>query len=269
MCTVIVFITYAFFLRTIDVDVMEDVTFNYTGENGSASVTISNGALELNQRTREFMDTVVYEITPNKNLSNGDTIHVVATYDEALAEQYHFKAINTEKDVEVSGLKNRYNALEEMDEKYLKEIYKAQDTYLNSRKEDVYNMIEDSELEYKMEKSDVVYRAFLKSKSTQSDRIIAIYKLTFRHEEETLDVYYLVTVPDINDGKRVNTDNIFGTKAYLTEAEKTEEKYYDYVVRIYSGQFDIWDIPLENQVVEEKKEETTDEIQVEEGTIEQ
>ena len=84
-----------------------------------------------------------------------------------------------------------------------------------------------------------------------------------------MDVYYLVTVPDINDGKRVNTDNIFGTKAYLTEAEKTEEKYYDYVVRIYSGQFDIWDIPLENQVVEEKKEETTDEIQVEEGTIEQ
>ena len=63
----------------------------YVGENGNASVTVSAKQGDLNQRTQDFLNSVQYEVSPNTDLSNRDTIHVTATYDEALANQYHYQ----------------------------------------------------------------------------------------------------------------------------------------------------------------------------------
>ena len=254
MCIGIVSIAYAFFLRTIEIDVTKDVEYIYTGENGSAKVVLQNKSMDLNQRVQEFLDTVVYEVSPDRNLSNGDILHVVATYDENLAEQYHFEAINTEVDVEVTGLHNRYETLEDIDEKYCEKIEKAQNNYISDHEKEIIEMNEDDSLDYRLENSECVYKAFLKSKSSLSDRMIAIYKMTYKQQEDTLDIYYLVTVPDINDGNSVNKQDIFGEKAHLTEDEKNAGSYNDYVVRIYSSQYDVLQMPIEKEIEEQKEE---------------
>lgn len=263
MCAITVFIAYAFFLRTVDVDITKNASYIYTGENGNAKVTVENGYNDLNQRVQEFLSSVTYEVSPNKNLSNGDIIHVVASYDENLAEQYHFKAINPEIDVEVQGLSNRFESYDLIDPDYLERIYKAHESYVSSHAQEIFELNEVTEDSYRLSDTELVYRAFLQSKSTQSDRIVSIYKLTYEFEEETIDIYYLVSLPDINDSNKINRQDMFGEKVYLTEQEKTEGLYHNYIERIYSSQFDVYDIEirevLEEEIVEEEPLEETEE----------
>lgn len=40
MCLALVLIMYNFFYKTVEVDVMKNIELVYTGENGSASVTV-------------------------------------------------------------------------------------------------------------------------------------------------------------------------------------------------------------------------------------
>lgn len=91
MICILVLIAYFFFLRNVEIDIMANAQYTYVGENGNASVTVSAKQGDLNQRTQDFLNSVQYEVSPNTDLSNGDTIHVTATYDEALANQYHYQ----------------------------------------------------------------------------------------------------------------------------------------------------------------------------------
>ena len=52
MCLALVLIMYNFFYKTVEVDVMKNIELVYTGENGSASVTVENNTEDLNQRIR-------------------------------------------------------------------------------------------------------------------------------------------------------------------------------------------------------------------------
>lgn len=114
MICILVLIAYFFFLRNVEIDIMANAQYTYVGENGNASVTVSAKQGDLNQRTQDFLNSVQYEVSPNTDLSNGDTIHVTATYDEALANQYHYQPKSVETDVVVKGLANRYSALEDI-----------------------------------------------------------------------------------------------------------------------------------------------------------
>lgn len=262
MCAILVLLTYNYFLRTIRVDVMKDIVFTYTGENGNASVIATNESDDLNKRTQDFLNTVTYEITPNSDLSNGDTIHVVASFNESIASQYHFEAKNVEKDFEVEGLNYRYETLEDIDEEYLDKILQTTDDYIESNKQEIYQINVSKDGEFK--DTSVFYKAFLKSKTSEiSDRIIVVYKLIYEAEVEIEEseeteieeraVYYIVTIPDINDGNQVSGD-VFGEKAYLTEEERANENIQSYVQRVYGSQYDIEEI-IEPEILEEQEQE--------------
>ena len=84
MVCILVLIAYFFFMRNVEIDIMENAQYSYVGENGNASVVVNPKQGDLNQRMQDFLNSVKYEVSPNTDLSNGDTIHVTATYDEAL-----------------------------------------------------------------------------------------------------------------------------------------------------------------------------------------
>ena len=98
---------YVLFFRTIEVDVTKNANLQFIGESSSASVKVSNEYNTYNQRIQEFMDSITYEATPNTNLSNGDVISIIATYDEELAQQYHIQPIETTKQIVVKNLPER------------------------------------------------------------------------------------------------------------------------------------------------------------------
>ena len=74
MICILVLIAYFFFLRNVEIDIMANAQYTYVGENGNASVTVSAKQGDLNQRTQDFLNSVQYEVSPNTDLSNGDTI---------------------------------------------------------------------------------------------------------------------------------------------------------------------------------------------------
>lgn len=239
MCAILVLIMYNFFYRTIEVDVMKNVKLVYTQENGTASVTVENASIDINKRTEEFLSCVEYSVTPNKNLSNGDTIHVTATYDESLADQYHYKAVNTEADFIVEGLNNRLESKDYISNKYLDKINKSALEYINEHADEIYLLDYEEDSSVHFVSSTPLYEAFLKSNSTQSDRVVSLCKLDYELRDETVSIYYLVCVPDINDSEEVQTQNIYGEKAYLSQEEKDNSQFEQYVQRVFSNKYSI------------------------------
>ncbi|MGM9948168.1 hypothetical protein [Floccifex sp.] len=245
ICVILILITYMFFIRTIEVDVMEGLNIEYTKENGLASANATNESIDINQRTQNFMQTVTYTITPNENLSNGDVIHIVASYDETLASQYHFKPVNVEKDIVVEGLHNRFASLSDIEIDYIQSILKESDRYINDNSDSIFEINEQKE-EGKLIENKRVYQVFLKSNSAKSsDRVLVIYQLLYEYEKEMITLYYTVSVPEINDGNEVDTQDIFGEKAYLSENELYHLDFSSYIQRVYGSQYSIEEIKLE------------------------
>lgn len=247
MCAILVLIMYNFFYRTIEVDVMKNVKLVYTQENGTASVSVENSSGDINKRTEEFLNSVEYSVTPNENLSNGDTIHVTATYDESLASQYHYKAINTEADFIVEGLNNRLESKEYISKEYLDDINQSALDYIEEHADEIYLLDHQEDASAHFVSSTPLYVAFLKSNSTTSDRVVSLCKLDYELRDETVSIYYLVCVPDINDSEKVQTQNIYGEKAYLSQEEKDNSSFESYVQRIFSNKYSIQKIELSQE----------------------
>ncbi len=266
MCAILIFLTYNYFLRSIKVDVMKDIELTFIGENGNASVSAINGSDDINKRTQTFLDTVKYEINPNTFLSNGDTIHVVASYDEGIASQYHFQVKNQEKDFLVEGLNYRYESLEEIDVEYLDRVIEAAKTYAEGRQSEIYEF-DTQKQDGEFIEAQPVFKAFMKSNSLEiSDRVIVVFKMIYNVESDTEEeiqqhfIYYTVTVPDVNDGNKISSD-IFGEKAYLTEDEYETENVEGYIQRLYNSQFSIFEIvdPVEEETEETEETESNEE----------
>ena len=81
MIAILTLIGYAFFMRQVNVDVTQNMKLEYTGENGNASLVVTNPATNINERTRTFLESVKYKADPNTDLSNGDRVKITATYD--------------------------------------------------------------------------------------------------------------------------------------------------------------------------------------------
>ena len=163
MVCILVLIAYFFFLRNVEIDIMANAQYTYTGENGNASVVVSPKQGDLNQRTQDFLNSVKYEVSPNTDLSNGDTIHVTATYDEALANQYHYKPKSVETDVKVEGLANRYKALEDIPKTLIREGKDATIEYVKENEDSIYSLEGKNEKVPNLDKMKIVYSAYLKS----------------------------------------------------------------------------------------------------------
>lgn len=240
MCLALVLIMYNFFYKTVEVDVMKNIELVYTGENGSASVTVENNTEDLNQRIQEFMETVEYEVSPNSNLSNGDTIHIIATYDDELSMTYHYQPINTEKEFVVQGLNNRFESKDDIPENYLNEILSESENYITEHADEIFHLDPGtaSQEDVSLNNISQLYCAFLKSAQT-SDRIISVYQLDYASKEQAVTIYYLVCVPNINDGNRVIRQNIYGETAYLSSEELQNLNIESYIHRVFGTQYSI------------------------------
>ena len=240
MCLALVLIMYNFFYKTVEVDVMKNIELVYTGENGSASVTVENNTEDLNQRIQEFMETVEYEVSPNSNLSNGDTIHIIATYDDELSMTYHYQPINTEKEFIVQGLNNRFESKDDIPENYLNEILTESENYITEPADEIFHLDPEtaSQEDVSLNNISQLYCAFLKSTQT-SDRIISVYQLDYASKEQAVTIYYLVCVPNINDGNRVIRQDIYGETAYLSSEELQNLNIESYIHRVFGTQYSI------------------------------
>lgn len=234
MIFILVAIAYFFFMRNVEVDIMKNASYSYDGENGTATVTVTPGESDLNQRIQDFLDTVTYEVSPNSDLSNGQTIHVTATYDEELAQEYHYSVKSTEADVVVSGLPNRYTSIDDIPSSLVKECKESAQAYVEDHAEEIYTLDTQNEDSESLDKIKIVYSAYLKSNASKnSDRFVYILKL---HYGDTI-IYYMVCVPNINDSNTIDRQNIYGEKAYLTQAEIDAEDYVGYISRIFSSNY--------------------------------
>ena len=166
--------SYLLFLRVIDVDVTKDASIIYHGETGSATVKVNNDMRAYNQRIQEFMDTVEYKVTPNKNLKNGDKIKISTTYDETLASRYHINAINVVKEVTVEGLPVRYENVKQIPQTLLDEVKDNSKKYLEKNMSSILS--DDFTAFYftsepELENYRFMYRIFLNAKDDESKDI--------------------------------------------------------------------------------------------------
>lgn len=236
MVMILVLIAYFFFLRNVEVDIMDNVQYTYVGENGNASVVVSAKQGELNQRMQDFLNSVKYEVSPSSDLSNGDTIHVTATYDEALANQYHYKPKSIEANVVVEGLANRYLALQDIPKTLIQDGRNAALDYVKENQDAIYKLDGKEEKTPSLDKMKIVYSAYLKSNQKKnSDRFVYIVQMTYDSEV----LYYMVCIPNINDSNEIDTHNIYGEKAYLTQEELDGKDFNGYVDRVYSSKYQI------------------------------
>ena len=256
MCMGLFFMAYFFFLRTIEIDVTKDIDLTYIGEEGKAKVEAKCCAVDINQRMQKFYDSIEYTITPDKNLSNGDTIIVKATYDSLLAQQYHYKPIHEEKKIVVKGLPHRYEGLIKIPDEYLERIQKTSDAYIQKEKDKIF----ETEFDFnkkdrvKLVQQQVVYSAFMHSTSNEkTDRVVTMYHLEFEWDGKGYSLYYVVCVPEINDNQEINEKDIYGQRAYLVEGED----YDEYIHRIYESHYRIESSlkPEEDSSLPVKKEE--------------
>lgn len=263
MGLILISMAYFFFLRTVEIDITENINVTYTGENGMATVEVSARKEDLNQRMQEFLDTVDFEVTPNHDLSNGEVVTITATYDENLAQRYHYQITNTTTELTVEGLQDRYTSLSEIDSAYLEEALEAGRSYVQDHSQEILELNDSTVDEnWKLENLQVSYAAFLKSNTSEAtDRIIQICQLDFVWKNQTKTLYYLVCVPEINDGNQVQTQDIFGERAYMSEQEIQNQSFSEYVQRVFGKQYQIEQIieTQPSQDTETPQEDTEDE----------
>lgn len=264
MGTILISMAYFFFLRTVEIDITENIEVSYIGENGMATIDVSARKDDLNQRMQEFLDTVDFEVSPNHDLSNGEVVTITATYDENLAQRYHYQITNTTTELTVEGLLDRYASLSQIAPSYLEDVLEAGRSYVQDHSQEILalNGSTDEDENWKLDNLQVTYAAFLKSYSSEAtDRIIQICRLDFTWKDQTRTLYYLVCVPEINDGNEVQTQDIFGERAYMSEQEIQNQSFSEYVQRVFGKQYQIEQI-LQTQPAEDtetSQEETENE----------
>ncbi len=261
LCAVLISVAYFGFLRTVKIDLMSNMRLIYEGENKDASVVAINTMEDINQRIQAFYNSIHYTIEPDQGLSNGDTIVVKARYDESLAQQYHFEPENVQKEIVVEGLPNRYDSVSQMDEQWIDKIEEAMKEYLQTHQELQLEteIFDDSDQAAKLESIELEELDFLKSKEeSTSDRMVGLYRMTYRQQDSVKDLYYLVIIPYINDSQKIDTQNIYGERGYLSEEEIENRQYNQYISRIFDSSYKIESIHLQKEGTETK---TTEEAQ--------
>lgn len=242
MCAVLVLVAYYGFLKTTNIDVTNNIEMVYTGENGNASAAVETNYTNLNQRMSDFMKTVRYQVSPNQNLSNGDTIIVKSTYDHALANQYHFNPVHTSKTIIVEGLPSRYTFSTEIPIEFLEEVNTGMDEWLQNHGKTIF------ETEMRMDYPDnvvmedeVLYSAFLKANDTSSsDKLISLFHLVYKTPDEVIaSIYYIVCVPNINTADSIDSNSIYGERAYLSSEEANQQEWGKYIQSIYEEKYKV------------------------------
>lgn len=250
---------YLLFFRTTGIDITKDAQILYRGEDGSGVAAVLNKNLNYNQRIQEFMDTVEYKVTPNKNLKNGDKIKISATFDETLASRYHIDAVNTEKEIEVSGLPIRYENAKQIPQTLLDDVKENSKKYLEKNMSSILS--DDFTAFYftsepELENYRFMHRVFLNAKDNDSkDKILDIYAITAKGEvnvsnkEEKLEtkdetIYYMITYNEINTSAKILKEDIYGEKMIVSGKQnlQKEKDFHTYMEHKYGKQYTIENI---------------------------
>lgn len=228
---------YVFFFRTITIDVTKHMDIVYSGESGEATITVTNNAYNLNQRTQEFLDSITYQVTPKSKLANGTKVKIVAKYDENLMNKYHIKVINETKEIVVEGLSERFTDVKEIDEDFQKTMEAYAKRYFEKNEEEI---LKDDFTEFysgshrELIQNELQYRVFLKANTHDNkDKVVDIYKLrakgmvnTAKGKEELVEqeveLYYMITYDDINSSRKLKEENVFGEKIIGIEVSDQE-----------------------------------------------
>lgn len=209
----------------------------YSGESGEATVTVTNNAYNLNQRTQEFLDSISYQVTPKSKLANGTKINIVARYDKNLMNKYHIKVINETKEIIVEGLPERFSDAKAIDEEFQKTMDAYAQRYFDKNKDDILK--DDFTAFYGGSHRELLsntreYRVFLKANSHDNkDKVVDIYKLTAKGmvnmakgkeelKEQEAVLYYMITYDDINNSRKLKEENVFGEKVIGIEVNSQE-----------------------------------------------
>lgn len=98
------------------VDLTENCELSVQGSNGEgaayAACSINTEDLSLNVLQQKTINGIRWEISPEKDLSNGDTVKVVAKYDKKKLKKAGIRVKNKEKTMKVKGLKDTYKKYE-------------------------------------------------------------------------------------------------------------------------------------------------------------
>ena len=218
---------YLFFFRTITIDVTKHMEVIYSGESGSASVTVTNNAVNLNQRTQEFLDSITYQVTPTNHLANGTVIQIQAQYDKSLAKRYHIQVINETKEITVEGLAERYAQAGDINARYLNKLDQYAGRYFKRNEKTI---LEDDFTEFYAgtDRSYIghtrKYRVFLQALNRENKyKIVDVYCLKAKGvvntavdhealEEKEAEIYYMLTYDDMNSAEKLKDENVYGEK---------------------------------------------------------
>lgn len=239
-------ICYIFFFRSITIDVTKNMNIVYTGESGSASVTITNEDHNMNQRIQEFLDTISYRVNPKNNLSNGTILTVQATYAEDIAQKYHIQVINDTIEITVDGLAERYGNIDQIPSEFLTTLDHRCDSYYERNietilQEEFTNLYITSNPQLKEKKR--LYRVFMQSVNPEvKDKIIDIYVLTASgkinqatEKEDLVDgedtIYYIITYDNINSSQKLRDEDVYGEKIIHMGLDLTQKEDLETILR--------------------------------------
>lgn len=251
---------YMLFFRTVDVDVTKAAEITYHGESGSATVKVSNKNQDYNQRIQEFMDSIIYQVSPSKRLKNGDVIKITAKYNEDLASRYHIHPTNKTRNVTIANLPIRYDGVDDISPTLLEKANKKGQEYLDKNMDSILNEDFTSfhiTAKPQLVHSNRIYRIFLDSKKASvKDKIIDIFAITAKgevntsSEKETLEVkeetiYYMITYNEINTSAQILDENVYGEKI-MNKANVDLTKESDFMKYITTKYGSIYTITLMN-----------------------
>lgn len=239
-------ICYIFFFRSITIDVTKNMNIVYTGESGSASVTITNEDHNMNQRIQEFLDTISYRVNPKNNLSNGTILTVQATYAEEIAQKYHIQVINDTIEITVDGLAERYENIDQIPSEFLTTLDHRCDSYFERNMETILqeeftNLYITSNPQLK--EKERLYRVFMQSVNPEvKDKIIDIYVLTASgkinqatDKEDLVDgedtIYYIITYDNINSSQKLRDEDVYGEKIIHMGLDLTKKEDLETILR--------------------------------------
>ncbi len=229
-------VCYICFFRTVTIDVTKDMKIEYSGESGAATVMVTNTSNNLNQRTQEFLDTIVYTVTPNAKLSNGTKITIQARYNQELADKYHIQVINETKEITISGLEERFSDAKQITKEFQKKIDQVGNDYLDKNITEILQAsfeLFDHDSDIQLVDQKHIYRLFLKSLNKENkDKIIDIYQIfakgTVSNENQAQvgkeeAVYYVITYDNINSSLQIRDESVFG-ESWNVDDISTQEK---------------------------------------------
>ena len=94
------------FKKEIPLDLTKGLGVQFSGENGSGSVSVTKNIDYdgQNETVKRFIDSVTYSINPDSGLSNGDLVTIIAHYDDELRKLGSVVVENPTKEIQVEDL---------------------------------------------------------------------------------------------------------------------------------------------------------------------